>query len=113
MQSSFTIHFQLIVSRKVVVMESGEIIHEKVYVSPRPPPTISYKDNSTCNLDSEVAGSSKDNPTNRTKTQYPIVKFGKDLLQNGVKKKPWNVPRLIATLLIKRNMIMSQIQRVR
>ena len=35
-----------------------------------------------------------------------------DLLQNGV-KKPWNVPSLIATLLIKRNMIMSQIQRVR
>ena len=35
-----------------------------------------------------------------------------DLLQNGL-KKPWNVPSLIATLLIKRNMIMSQIQRVR
>ena len=30
---------------KVVVMESGEIIYEKVYVSPRPPPTISFKDN--------------------------------------------------------------------
>ena len=28
-------------------------------------------------------------------------------------KKPWNVPSLIATLFIKRNMIMSQIQRVR
>ena len=35
-----------------------------------------------------------------------------DLLQNRV-KKPWNVPSLIATFLIKRNMIMSQIQRVR
>ena len=35
-----------------------------------------------------------------------------DLLQNGV-KKPWNVPSLIATLLINRNMIMSQIQRAR
>ena len=34
------------------------------------------------------------------------------MLQNGV-KQPWNVPSLIATLLIKRNMIMSQIQRVR
>ena len=38
---------------KVVVMESGEIMYEKVHVSPRPPPTISFKD-------SEVAGSSKD-----------------------------------------------------
>ena len=35
-----------------------------------------------------------------------------DVLQNGV-KKPWNVPSLISTLSIKRNMIMSQIQRVR
>ena len=34
-------------------MESGEIMYEKVHVSPRPPPTISFKD-------SEVAGSSKD-----------------------------------------------------
>ena len=30
---------------KVVVMKSEEIIYQKVYVSPRPPPTISYKDN--------------------------------------------------------------------
>ena len=30
---------------KVVVMESGEIIYGKVYVSPRPPPTISLKKN--------------------------------------------------------------------
>ena len=33
---------------------------QKVYVSPRPPPTISYKDNWTCDLDSDIAGSSKD-----------------------------------------------------
>ena len=45
---------------KVVVMESGKILYEKVYVSPRPPPTISFKDNWTKELDSEVAGSSKD-----------------------------------------------------
>ena len=43
---------------KVVVMESGEIIHEKVYVSPRPPPKISFKDNWMKELGSEVAGSS-------------------------------------------------------
>ena len=40
---------------KVVVMESGEIIHEKVFVSPRPPPTISFKDKWMKELDSEVA----------------------------------------------------------
>ena len=46
---------------KVVVMESGEIIYEKVYVSPRLPPKISYKDHWMCDLDSDVAGRSKDN----------------------------------------------------
>ena len=90
---------------KVVVMKSNEIIYQKVYVSRRPPPKTPYKDNSTCNLDSEVAGSSKD-------TQRIKLKPNTQLLQNGV-KKPLNVPSLIATLLIKRNMIMSQIQRVR
>ena len=40
---------------KVVVMESGEITYEKVYVSPRPPPTISFKDDWMKELDSEVA----------------------------------------------------------
>ena len=45
---------------KVVLMESGEIIDEKVYVSPRPPPTISFKDNWMKELDSEVSGSSED-----------------------------------------------------
>ena len=41
-------------------MESEEIIFQNVYVSPRPPPTISYKDNWMCDLDSDIAGSSKD-----------------------------------------------------
>ena len=41
-------------------MESKDITNEKVFVSPRPPPTISFKDNWTKELDSEVAGSSKD-----------------------------------------------------
>ena len=45
---------------KVVVMRSEEIIYQKVYVSPRPPPNISYKDNWTCDLDSAGARSSKD-----------------------------------------------------
>ena len=45
---------------KVVVMESGEIIYDKVYVSPRPPPKISLNDHWMKKLDSEVLASSKD-----------------------------------------------------
>ena len=40
-------------------MESREIIYEKVYASPRPPPKISFKDNWMKELDSEVVASSK------------------------------------------------------
>ena len=61
---------------KVVVMESGKIIYEKVFVSPRPPPTISLKDNGMKELYSEVAGSNKDTPTNPNKTKNPIIKNG-------------------------------------
>ena len=39
---------------KVVVMEPGEIIYEKVCVSPRLPPKISFKDSWMKELDSEV-----------------------------------------------------------
>ena len=45
---------------KAVVVKSEEIKYQKVYVSPRPPPTISYKDHWMNELDSEIAGSSKD-----------------------------------------------------
>ena len=45
---------------KAIVMKSEEIIYQKVHVSPRPPPKISYKDNWMCDLDSDIAGSSKD-----------------------------------------------------
>ena len=45
---------------KAFVMKSEEIIFQTVYVSPRPPPTISYRDHWTCDLDSDVARSSKD-----------------------------------------------------
>ena len=65
----FTTHCQLIVSRKVVVMESGEIIYQRVFVSPRPPPKISYKDNRMCDLDSDIVGSSKDTQRIQPKTQ--------------------------------------------
>ena len=42
------------------MMETGEIIYEKENASPRPPPKISFKDNWRKELDSEVAGDSKD-----------------------------------------------------
>ena len=42
------------------MMETGEIIYEKENASPRPPPTISFQDNWTCGLDTDVARSSKD-----------------------------------------------------
>ena len=41
-------------------MESREIIHEKVYASPRLPPKISYQDNWMKELDSEIAGGNVD-----------------------------------------------------
>ena len=64
---------------KVVVMKSEEIIYQKVYVSPRPPQNITYKDIWMCDLDSDVAGSSKDtqriqtNPkTQLSSTERPV-----------------------------------------
>ena len=61
------------------MMESGEIIYEKVFESPRPPPKISFKDNWMKELDSEVAGSSKDTQriqpkpkTQLSRTERPV-----------------------------------------
>ena len=59
---------------KVVVMESGEIIFEKEYVSPRPLPKISFKDNWMKEKDSEVAGGSEDSQQTQPKTKNPIVR---------------------------------------
>ena len=61
---------------KVVVMESGEIKNEKVFVSPRPPPTISFKDKSMKELDSEVAGSSGDSQQIQPKSQTQFSSTG-------------------------------------
>ena len=52
-----------------IMMGSGEIIQEKIYASPRPPPKISFKDNWIKELGSEVAGGGKDSQTNTTKDQ--------------------------------------------
>ena len=51
------------------MMESGEIIYEKVYASPRPPPKISFKDNWMKELGSEVAEGSEDSQQTNPKTQ--------------------------------------------
>ena len=59
---------------RVIVMKSEEIIYQKVCVSPRPPPTISYKDNWTCNLDSDVARSSKYTQRIQPKPKTPMIK---------------------------------------
>ena len=45
---------------KAIVMKSVEVVYPKAHVSLRPPPTISYKDNWTCDLDSDIARSSND-----------------------------------------------------
>ena len=48
------------------MMETGEIIYEKVYASPRPP-KISFKDNWMKELGSEVAGGGKDSQQTQPK----------------------------------------------
>ena len=64
------------------MMESGVIIFEKVFASPRLPPKISFKDNWMKELGSEVAGGGKDSqkPNQRPKNQlleqgdlFPVV----------------------------------------
>ena len=52
-------------------METGDIKNEKVYASPRPPPTISFKDNWMKELDSEVAGGSEDSQQQTNQDQKP------------------------------------------
>ena len=55
------------------MMETGEIIYEKVYASPRPPPKISLKDNWMKESVSEVAGGSEDSKQTQPKIKNPIV----------------------------------------
>ena len=60
-------------------METGEVIYEKVYESPRPPPKISLRDNWMKELGSEVArqaaGSqlTQPNPNPVYRTGRPVV----------------------------------------
>ena len=80
---------------KVVVMKSEEIIYQKVYVSPRPPPKISYKDNWMNELDSEVAGSSKDTQRIQPKPKKKYQERGDPLVGKSPKRKSRKVSCLI------------------
>ena len=61
---------------KAIMMDTGEIIYEKVNASPRPPPKISFKDNWMKELGSEVAGGSEGSQQTQPKIKNPIVKHG-------------------------------------
>ena len=58
------------------MMESGEIIHEKVYASPRPLLKISFKDKWMKELDSESAGGSEDSQKIQNTIKNPFIKNG-------------------------------------
>ena len=60
-----------------VIMETGEIIYERVYASPRPPPKISFQDNWRKELGSEVAGGGENSQQTQPKTKNPIVRTGR------------------------------------
>ena len=62
------------------MMGTGEVIYEKVYMSLRPPPMISFKDSWTKELGSEVAGGGKDSQQTQPKTKNPIVRTGRPVL---------------------------------
>ena len=61
---------------KAIMMETGEIIYEKVHASPRHPPKISFKDNWMKELGSEVPGAGKDSQQTKPKIKNPIIKNG-------------------------------------
>ena len=57
------------------MMETREIIHEKVYVTSTSS-KISFKDNWMKELGSEVAGGGEDSQQTKPKTPNPIVRTG-------------------------------------
>ena len=54
------------------MIETGEIICEKVYASPRPPPKTSLKDNWMKELDSKVGGGSEDSQQIQPKSKTQL-----------------------------------------
>ena len=63
------------ISQALVV--KSEEFYQKVYVSPRPPPKISYQDNWMCDLDSDIAGSSKDTQRIEPKLKTQLSSMGR------------------------------------
>ena len=57
---------------KAIMMETGKIIYEKVYESPRPPPKIAFKDNWRKELGSAVAGGSEDSQQTQPKPKTQL-----------------------------------------
>ena len=54
MQSSFKEHLPAYCIPKVVRLKTGEVLYEKAYMSPRPPPKISLRHDWTKDLGSKV-----------------------------------------------------------
>ena len=62
---------------KAIMMETGEIIYEKLYASPRLPPKISFKDNWMKELGSEVAGGGEHCQQTPAKIRNRIARTGR------------------------------------
>ena len=81
-------------------METGEVIYEEVYASPRPPLKISFKDNGMKKLGSEVAGHDDSSQQTEPKTHIQLLQQGDLLRQNHrpvrVLRKSTNVSYLAA-----------------
>ena len=98
MQSSLKKHLPAYCIPKVVRMETREVFHEKVYMSPRPPPKISLNHEWKRELGSEHAQRSEVgqlsrsyqsnqpilNP-NRERTERPVVRDDARTVQDGRK----------------------------
>ena len=59
------------------MMETGEMIYEKVFASPRPPPRISFKDNWMKELGSEVAGGGVVSQQTQPKSKTQLLSTGR------------------------------------
>ena len=66
---------------KAIMMESGEIMYEKVYASPRPLSKISFKDNWMKESGSEVDGGSEDSQQTQQKIKNPILSTVRPVFQ--------------------------------
>ena len=62
---------------KAIMMESWEIIYEKVSASPRPPPKISFNDTWMKELGSEVAGGNEDSQQTQPRSKTQLLSTGR------------------------------------